>query len=74
VYRELPPRGIKRVAVLCPAFVADCLETLEEIAIRGAADFKKYGGEELHLVPSLNSEPEWARVVAELVTRSTRRA
>jgi ferrochelatase len=63
MYIELARRGVKRLAVMCPAFVADCLETLEEVQIRGSEDFKKAGGEELRLVPSLNSEPEWARAV-----------
>jgi ferrochelatase len=74
LYRELPARGVRRIAVLSPSFVADCLETLEEIAIRGADDFKKAGGEELRLISSLNSDPEWARAVAALATRSSTRA
>lgn len=74
LYRTLPGRGIKRIAVLSPAFVADCLETLEEIAIRGAEEFKRSGGEELRLIPSLNSETDWARAVVALVTRASSRA
>jgi len=61
---ELARRGVKRVAVICPAFVADCLETLEEIGIRGRESFKSAGGEELTLVPSLNAHPAWAETVA----------
>ncbi|MES2745612.1 MAG: ferrochelatase [Bdellovibrionota bacterium] len=67
---ELPilrQRGVKRLAVMCPAFVADCLETLEEIAIRAAEDWKALGGEALTLVPSLNSEEIWCRTVADMV-------
>lgn len=67
---ELPilrKRGVKRLAVMCPAFVADCLETLEEIAIRAAEDWKALGGEDLILVPSLNSEESWCRTVADMV-------
>ena len=56
---ELAEAGVKRVAVLSPSFVADCLETLEEIEIRAAEDFRARGGEELRLVPSLNSEEVW---------------
>jgi len=61
---ELADRGVKRLAVLCPAFVADCLETVEEIGIRGAEQWRSLGGEELRLVPSLNAEPRWVRAVA----------
>ncbi|MBC7659363.1 MAG: ferrochelatase [Chitinophagaceae bacterium] len=68
--QELPiliKRGVKRLAVMCPAFVADCLETLEEIQIRAAEDWKALGGEALTLVPSLNSEEIWCRSVADMV-------
>jgi ferrochelatase len=67
---ELPGRGLKRIAVLCPTFVADCLETLEEIGIRGSEEFKEAGGEELTLVPCLNSDPAWIRAAADLITNS----
>ena len=68
--QELPilvKRGVKRLAVMCPAFVADCLETLEEIQIRAAEDWKALGGEALTLIPSLNTEESWCRTVAEMV-------
>ncbi len=68
--QELPiliNRGVRRLAVMCPAFVADCLETLEEIQIRAAEDWKALGGESLTLVPSLNSEEGWCRTVADMV-------
>ncbi|MSP15125.1 MAG: ferrochelatase [Myxococcales bacterium] len=58
--------GKRRVVVFCPAFVADCLETLEEIAIRARADFLAQGGESLTLVPSLNATPAWVAAVAGL--------
>ncbi len=67
VFQELAGRGIRRLAVLCPAFVADCLETLEEIGMRGREQWRELGGEELALVPSLNAEPAWADWVAERV-------
>jgi ferrochelatase len=67
---ELAKKGVKKIAVLSPAFVADCLETLEELAIRNNADFQAAGGEELRLVPSLNSEDAWADTVVELSTRA----
>lgn len=64
---ELARRGVKRLAVVCPTFVADCLETLEEIAIRAREQFRAEGGEELTLVPSLNANDAWVRTVVELV-------
>ena len=67
VLPELAARGVKRIAVACPAFVADCLETLEEIAIRGRNQWLELGGEELALVPSLNSHPAWVDAVASMI-------
>ena len=67
---ELAQRGVKRIAVLCPSFVADCLETLEEISIRAKDTFLAAGGEALTLVPSLNAEPLWVAAVADWVRRS----
>ncbi|MBL9014317.1 MAG: ferrochelatase, partial [Myxococcales bacterium] len=51
------------------AFVADCLETLEEIGMRAVEQFKSKGGEQLVLVPSLNSSPAWVSAVAQIATR-----
>lgn len=56
---ELAARGIKRLAVACPAFVADCLETLEEIGIRAKQQWQELGGEELTLVPCVNDDDSW---------------
>jgi ferrochelatase len=72
VLEELAARGVKRLAVMCPAFVADCLETLEEIGIRARAQWKAAGGEELALVPSLNASPRWADAVVALARRHER--
>lgn len=58
---ELPKRGVKNLAVACPSFVADCLETLEEIGIRGREEFVEAGGDELKLIPCVNSHPLWVR-------------
>jgi protoporphyrin/coproporphyrin ferrochelatase len=69
VLPELAAKGHKRLAVLCPAFVADCLETLEEVAIRGREQWLSLGGEELVLVPSLNSSPAWVEAVSAMVRR-----
>lgn len=67
VLLELAQRGVKRLAVFCPAFVADCLETLEEIGIRARETFKAAGGEELRLVPGLNAEPVWVDALATIL-------
>jgi len=67
VLPELAKAGVRRIAVLCPAFVADCLETLEEIGIRAKADFLAAGGEDLRLVPSLNASAPWVETVASFV-------
>lgn len=64
---EIAEQGVKRVAVLSPSFVADCLETLEEIEIRALEDFRSHGGEELRLVPSLNSTDVWVQAVVEIL-------
>lgn len=54
LFLELPQRGIKRINVICPGFSVDCLETLEEIAIRGQESFHAAGGEYLGYIPALN--------------------
>jgi protoporphyrin/coproporphyrin ferrochelatase len=63
----LPGRGVKRVAVFSPSFVADCLETLEEIGIRGKETFLAAGGEAFALVPSLNEHPLWVDAVTAMI-------
>jgi ferrochelatase len=68
---EAAKAGARRLLVFCPAFVADCLETLEEIALRADEDFRAAGGEALKLVPSLNSQPRWADAVVALARRTT---
>jgi ferrochelatase len=68
VMKELPGKGIKSLAVLSPAFVADCLETLEELGIRGEEDFTGAGGERFKMIPSLNLHTEWVDTVVSLVS------
>ncbi len=63
---ELAAAGVKRLLVMCPAFVADCIETLEEIGDRGREQFIAAGGEELVLVPCLNTHPRWVEALASL--------
>jgi len=57
--QEMPAEGIKKLLVICPAFVSDCLETLEEIEIRGRESFIASGGVEFTMIPCLNLSPEW---------------
>jgi ferrochelatase len=68
---RMAKEGHKRVLVFCPAFVADCLETLYEIGIEYEKEFKAEGGETLHLVPSLNSSQTWVSALTDLVTAQT---
>jgi protoporphyrin/coproporphyrin ferrochelatase len=56
---DFPQRGIKKILVMCPAFVSDCLETIEEINIRGRETFVEAGGKEFAQIPCLNEEPLW---------------
>ena len=65
---ELPPKGVKSLAVACPSFAADCLETLEEIAIRGATEFKAAGGEYMHVLDCPNADERWAKAVSNMIT------
>ena len=66
--RRLAGEGRKRVAVLCPSFVTDCLESLEEIGVEARAEFQKAGGVELVAVPCLNVEDAWVEWLAAWVT------
>ncbi|WP_426109262.1 ferrochelatase [Pseudomonas sp. TWR1-1-4] len=66
----LAQQGVKKLLVMCPAFVADCIETLEEIGDRGLEQFREAGGEELVLVPCLNDDPQWAKALTTLCERA----
>ena len=66
---ELARSGAKRVDIFCPGFVADCLETLEEIGITARAAFMAAGGEQLHVLPCLNESPEWIEALAQISGR-----
>jgi ferrochelatase len=63
-FQEMPKEGIKKLLVICPSFVSDCLETLEEIAIRGKQSFLESGGTAFDLIPCLNADPLWVKAVA----------
>ena len=61
---KMPAKGIKNLAVVTPAFVADCLETLEEIAMEANHQFKEHGGENFMAIPCLNDDDNWCATVA----------
>jgi ferrochelatase len=63
----LARQGIRRVDVVCPGFVSDCLETLEEIGIEARGAFLGAGGKEFHALPCLNEAPEWIVAMAKIV-------
>jgi ferrochelatase len=67
---ELAKAGVKKLLVMCPAFVADCIETLEEIGDRGREQFQAAGGEQLVLVPCLNDHPQWVEALKVLCERA----
>jgi ferrochelatase len=64
--KALAMNGMRRVDVICPGFVSDCLETLEEIGIAGRRAFLQAGGREFYLLSSLNESPDWIDALAEL--------
>jgi len=65
---RLAGQGVRRIAVVCPAFVSDCLETLEEIGIRGRRSFLDAGGDELRLIPCMNEDRRWIDALAAMCT------
>jgi ferrochelatase len=70
VIKQLPGRGIKKVLVFSPAFVADCLETMIEIGVEYKKLFLEHGGERLQLVESLNVHPIWVECLKQMVLNS----
>jgi len=68
--RDLGRSGMRRLDVICPGFVADCLETLEEIAIEGQATFLQAGGQQLRYIGCLNDSAHFIRALADLVERN----
>jgi ferrochelatase len=63
----MPEQGIKKLAVITPAFVADCLETLEEIAMEGKEEFLAFGGEEFRHISCLNEDDAWVDVMVQWI-------
>ena len=67
VIEELPSKNKKRLVIISPAFVADCLETIEELGMEGKEDFLEAGGKEYRLVPCLNDHPKWIDLLERFV-------
>jgi ferrochelatase len=65
---RLARAGVRRLRVICPAFVADCLETLEEIAVRGRETFLHAGGISFEMIPCLNEHPAWIQVLEGMIS------
>jgi protoporphyrin/coproporphyrin ferrochelatase len=66
VIHDLAGKGVKRILVFCPAFVADCLETIYEIGEEYDEEFRELGGEKVQLVESLNDDPQWIEALARM--------
>lgn len=66
---QMPGEGIKKLLIMCPAFVSDCLETLEEIEERGRKSFMDAGGEEYTMIPCLNTHPLWVSALKGWIER-----
>jgi ferrochelatase len=64
---KYPSEGVKKLAVVTPAFVSDCLETLEEIAMEGKEEFLKFGGEQFHAIPCINDNDDWVDVLVDWI-------
>lgn len=64
--KQLAQQGVRRVDVMCPGFVADCLETLEEIDMEVRRDFLDAGGREFHYIPCLNENAAWIHALADI--------
>lgn len=70
VLQQLPAQGIKNVTIICPGFVVDCLETLEEISKRYRELFLKAGGESFNYIPALNDSVEQVELLTNLIQHS----
>lgn len=70
LFDELPKQGITKLDVFCPGFLADCLETMEEIALMGREQFHEAGGKQYQFIPCLNDNPVWVDALADLTKRN----
>jgi ferrochelatase len=66
---RLAQEGKKKMMVICPAFVSDCLETIEEIGMRGCADFMAASGKEFTRIPCMNEHPLWIEALDNMISR-----
>ena len=69
--KHLAKEGLQKILVFCPSFVCDCLETLYEIGMEYASEFKHYGGKTLDLVPGLNDHPLWIEAMEKIILGSS---
>ncbi len=69
---ELPKKGIAKLLVACPAFVSDCLETLEEIHMEGKETFLKAGGKEFIAIPCLNTNHYWGEALCKIIDKTSK--
>ncbi len=67
VFPRLRSKGVSHLAVACPAFVSDCLETLEEIGMQGRDQWKSLGGKSFALIPCLNDDLQWVQGLTNLI-------
>ena len=66
--QQMPAEGIKKLLIVSPAFVSDCLETLEELEIRGKEIFMNAGGESYRMILCMNVHPLWVSAIINLIT------
>ncbi len=71
VLQELAQRGVQHLVIHCPSFIADCLETLEEIGMRAQEQWQQLGGQSFQLVPCLNDHPAWIEAMVQLIESTT---
>lgn len=70
IFETLPEKNITDISVICPGFAVDCLETLEEIAIRGKEQFSSHGGKAFHYIPALNESKNHLALLADLILKN----
>lgn len=70
ILADLYQQGVRRLAVTVPSFVADCLETIEEIGFRARDDWKALGGEDFLLIPCVNTDSRWVKALAKIASRA----
>ncbi|AOZ72270.1 ferrochelatase [Boudabousia tangfeifanii] len=70
LFAKLPAEGVRTLSVICPGFLTDCLETLEEIALTGAEQFQAAGGDELRYIPTLSTREDWVQGLAQIISET----